>query len=97
MRMMLRVRMETQAANAGIADGSLPRGLEKVMEVLHPEAAYFGPLDGDRAAYFVFDMTDSWQLPSVLEPLFSQLNAKLDISPVMNADDLKKGLSQLAG
>jgi hypothetical protein len=96
MRMMMRIQMDTALASKGIADGSLPRGMERMMEALHPEAAYFSLLDGNRTAFIVFDMTDSWQLPPTLEPLFSELNAKIDVSPAMNVDDLKKGLSALS-
>lgn len=96
MRMMMRVQMDTETASKGIADGSMPRGLEQMMAALKPEAAYFSMLNGNRTAFIVFDMTDSWQLPPMLEPLFSQLKAKIDIGPAMNLDDLKKGLSALS-
>jgi hypothetical protein len=95
MRMMMRVQMDTEMASKGIQDGSMPAGLEKLMDALHPEAAYFSLLNGNRTAFIVFDMTDSWQLPPALEPLFRDLKAKIDVSPAMNVDDLKKGLSAL--
>jgi hypothetical protein len=97
MRTMLRVQMGNEAASRAIQDGSLPATMQKLTAMLHPEAAYFTSCDGLRTAYFVFDMTDSAQLPPIAEPLFSTLDAKIDVSPVMNADDLTKGLSQLAG
>lgn len=40
-------------------------------------------------------MKDSSDLPPIGEPFFSQLNAKVEVFPIMNAEDLKKGLSQL--
>ena len=95
MRMMMRIQMDTETASKGIADGSMPRGLEEMISALKPEAAYFSLLNGNRTAFIVFDMTDSWQLAPMLEPLFSQLKAKIDVSPAMNVDDLKKGLSAL--
>ena len=46
-------------------------------------------------AYLVFDLPDSSGIPSFAEPFFRELNANLELAPVMNGDDLQKGLSQL--
>jgi hypothetical protein len=62
---------------------------------LHPEAAYFGPENGVRTAYVVFDLHDPSQLPALTEPLFSKLKATVEMFPVMNQEDLQKGLQQL--
>jgi len=43
----------------------------------------------------VFDLKDPSQLPPISEPLFSKLNAKIQLFPVMNQEDLQKGLQQL--
>jgi len=39
-----------------------------------------------------FDMKDAAEIPGIAEPLFAGLNARIQLLPVMNADDLKKGL-----
>ncbi len=96
MRMMLKAQLGTPEATRGIQDGSLPGALKGVMELLQPEAAYFGPADGVRTAFFVFDMADPSELPRISEPLF-RLNAVVEIFPVMDQEDLQKGLSQLGG
>lgn len=41
----------------------------------------------------VFDMKDPSELPSIVEPFFMQMNAEVEITPVMDAKDLEKGLS----
>ncbi len=56
---------------------------------------YFTAFDGKRTAYLVFDMPDSSALPPFAEPFFVELNADVQVAPVMNSDDLQKGLSQL--
>ncbi len=97
MRMMLVAHLGTAAATARIEDGSLPPLMQRTMERLKPEAAYFGPNDGCRTAFIVFDMTDPSDLPEMTEPMFAELNARVDIFPVMDQDDLRRGLSQLQG
>jgi hypothetical protein len=39
-----------------------------------------------------FDMKDASEIPAIAEPLFAGLNARIQLLPVMNADDLKRGL-----
>jgi hypothetical protein len=96
MRMMLKVSMQVEAGNAGIKDGSLPRAIQSLMEQVKPEAAYFYPGgDGRRTALFVFDMKEASDIPAIVEPLFEGMNAAVALTPVMNAEDLKKGLSAL--
>ena len=95
MRVMLKATMDTEKSNEAIHSGKLPEMLQETMERLHPEAAYFGPEEGRRTCFLVFDMEDSSQLPPAAEPFFSQFNAKIEVFPVMNQDDLQKGLSQI--
>ncbi|MFF4224009.1 hypothetical protein ACX9I7_03485 [Streptomyces sp. L500] len=97
MRMLLRARLDTHTSNAGVKDGSLPRLMEKIVEELKPEAAYFAPLDGGRSCLMVFDMRDSSQLVGIGEKFFQEADAEVELNPVMNLDDLKKGLADLTG
>ncbi|MEW2127960.1 DUF3303 family protein [Streptomyces sp. NPDC007259] len=95
MRVMLRAQLDTQLANEAVKNGSLPKIMQSLMERLKPEAAYFGPSEGKRACTFVFDMQDSSLLPSIAEPLFEGLGAEIEIQPVMNTEDMQKGLAAL--
>ena len=56
---------------------------------------YFTTFDGQRTAYMVFDMPDASDMPVFAEPFFEGLEADVQLAPVMNAQDLQKGLSQL--
>lgn len=96
MRMMMKVQMDTEAASTAIADGSIPQLMQDTLGRLQPEAAYFGPENGVRTAFIVFDMQDPSQLPTISEPLFSRLKANIQVFPVMDREDLQKGLQQLA-
>lgn len=95
MRVMLRAQLDTQAANEAVKNGSLPKIMQALADRLKPEAAYFGPSEGKRCCTFVFDMQDSSLLPSLSEPLFENLGATIEIQPVMNTEDMQKGLAAL--
>lgn len=97
MRTLLKVTMEVTASNKAIMDGSLPKIMQTAMERLKPEASYFTAMDGCRTALIVFDLKDPSELPSISEIFFLNLNAKVEFSPVMNAEDLKKGLESIQG
>jgi hypothetical protein len=49
------------------------------------------------AGMIFFDMADPSQIVETVEPLFLSLNAATELVPVMNADDLRKGLAKVAG
>ncbi|WP_328769939.1 DUF3303 family protein [Streptomyces sp. NBC_00286] len=95
MRVMLKATLDTEKANEVIHSGKLQELIKSVLEKTKPEAAYFGPVDGRRTCFLIFDMKDSSELPPTGEPFFSDLNAKVEVSPIMNLEDLQKGLSQL--
>ncbi|KAB2350225.1 DUF3303 family protein [Actinomadura rudentiformis] len=92
---MLRAQLDTQVSNQALKSGKLQEVMESMMERLKPEAAYFGPSEGGRSCTFVFDMQDSSALPTLAEPLFQELGAKVEVQPVMNPEDLQKGLAGL--
>ncbi|WP_369234361.1 hypothetical protein AB5J56_21390 [Streptomyces sp. R21] len=95
MRVMLKATLDTEKANEFLQSGKMPGLLKETFDRIKPEAAYFGPSGGDRTMYLVFDMQDSSQLPPIGEPFFSQLNAKVEVAPIMNLEDLQKGLAEL--
>src|SRR4051812_29329651 len=97
MRVMLKAVMDTAAGNTVIADGSISQVIGRLVEELHPEAAYFAAEDGQRACFMVFDMTDAAQLPAISEPLFNAGGARVTVTPCMNLEDLQRGLAGVAG
>lgn len=92
MRTLVTIEMDTEAGNKAAASGEIQKVMATLFDELKPEAAYFAARDGHRAAYIVFDMTDASQIPVIAEPLFQKLSAKVSFAPVMNIDDLRKGL-----
>jgi hypothetical protein len=94
MRMMLRFTIPVEKGNQAYKDGSLGKTMETIMKKLKPEAAYFAPMDGKRAGMLFFDVAEPSQIIEAVEPLFSGLNAAVELVPVMNGDDLRKGLAK---
>jgi hypothetical protein len=96
MRTLLKVTMPVEAANKAVKDGTLAKTLKSSMEELRPEASYFYTENGQRTGLIIFDMKDASQMPSIAEPFFLNLNAAVELHPIMNMEDLKIGLEKAA-
>jgi hypothetical protein len=96
MRVMLKVSIPVAAGNKGIKDGTLPRTMGAFIEQHRPEASYFVAEGGKRTAYFFFDLKDPASIPSMAEPFFQNLDAAVECTPAMNAEDLKAGVERFA-
>ncbi|HEY8979113.1 MAG TPA: hypothetical protein VIU15_05965 [Streptomyces sp.] len=95
MRVLLKATLDTERANEAIRSGKMPQLMEEALGQLRPEAAYFTLDHGRRAAYLVLDVQDSSELPKIGEPFFLDFGAEIELTPVMNREDLARGLSQL--
>jgi hypothetical protein len=95
MRVMARIAIPAQAGNRAISDGTIGKIIQTTTERWKPEAMYFTSLGGKRCAYLIFDMPDSSDMPPFAEPLFNGLDADIDITPVMDIEDLQQGLAKL--
>jgi hypothetical protein len=94
MRVLLTAQMDTEKSNQAIADNTLPKTMSSLLEQVKPESAFFGAKDGVRTAFIVFDLKEPSDMPSVAEPLFQELGAKVTVMPVMNFDDVRTGLQK---
>jgi len=93
--MMLRWTVPVEKGNAMVEDGSMETVIKDVVEMTKPEAAYFFAEGGERAGMLFFDLKASSDIPRIAETLFREAGAALEFIPVMNAEDLKKGLGSL--
>ena len=88
MRMMVKAIFPVEQANKGITSGSLGDTMGSILDDLKPEAPYCGLQEGARTAFFVVNITESSELPRIVEPLFLAFNASVECFPVMIPDDL---------
>jgi hypothetical protein len=90
MRMLLKVSIPVETGNAAAKAGVLGSTIQRILEEIKPEAAYFAEDNGERTGYIFFDMKESTQLPAVAEPWFLAFNAKITVRPAMTPQDLAK-------
>jgi hypothetical protein len=95
MRMMMKVLMDVDAANRAIKEGILPKVIEGFATGAKPEGMWFIAEGGKRCMIAVFDMVSTAQIPSLAEPFFEAVGAAIELTPAMDAADLKTALSAL--
>ena len=94
MRVMIRFSLSVATGNELLRSGKLQKVFDRLLTELKPEAGYFYPNEnGERSGFFVIDLTDSSQIAETVEKLFFGLEAKVNLVPVMNGNDLTKALS----
>jgi hypothetical protein len=96
MRTMMRWTVPVERGNESVIDGTMPKTIEWLLKELKPESAYFFPEGGERSGLVVFDMVNPSQIVEIAERLFEALDAAVEFSPVMNRDDLMKGLKKIS-
>lgn len=66
--------------------------MERAIADLKPEATYFTAMDGQRTSLMFFDLADVSDIPMIGERFFFGVNAGIELTPAMTAEDLRKGL-----
>jgi hypothetical protein len=94
MRLMLKFTIPVDKGNQTAKDGTLGAAIDALIEQTNPEAAYFSLDGGERAGMIFFEVDDQARLTELNEPLFAAVDAAIHISPVLNLDDLRRGLSK---
>jgi len=88
----MKVSIPVENGNDAARKGVLGSTIQKILESVKPEAAYFAEDNGLRTGYIFFEMTESSQIPAMAEPWFLAFNAKVTIRPAMTPQDLADGM-----
>jgi hypothetical protein len=97
MRFLMHVSFPVDTFSEALRNGSVGQKLQRILEEIKPEAAYFCAEDGKRAGYFVIDMKETSEMPKFAEPFFLHFNAAVNLMPTMTPQDLQKaGLDKIA-
>lgn len=90
MRMLLQVEFPPEPFNTLVRKGTAGSMLGKIVEELHPEAAYFTESHGHRSAMLVVDVNQPSDVPRFAEPFFLHFHADCRFRIVMGPEDLQK-------
>jgi hypothetical protein len=93
MRLMLKFTIPVGKGNEAAADGTIGQAIERLVDAVNAEAAYFTLINGKRGGLIFFEESDPARLPAINEPVFATLDASIEIVPVLTLDDIKRGLS----
>ena len=91
MKVLMNVRIPHRPFNAAVKDGSAGSKLNRILEAVKPEAAYFTEHQGQRGAVLIVDMPDASKIPALAEPWFLTFEADVEFRIAMLPEDLKKG------
>jgi hypothetical protein len=86
----MKVSIPVESGNAAAREGTLGSTIESICSQMRPEATYFTDENGQRTGFLFFDLKDSSQIPEMAEPWFLAFNARVEMHPCMNTEDLKK-------
>jgi hypothetical protein len=97
MRVMLRMQIPVEAGTQALRAGRIGPLMQDLMDRVKPEAAYFHVQNGMRGGSLVFDLESPALMPAIMEPLYQELNASVEVIPVMTVEDMQKALSDVQG
>ncbi len=92
MRCLMKVNIPVDTGNEAALKGTLGSTIESILSDLRPESVYFAEDNGLRTGYIFFDLKEPSQIPAIAEPWFLAFNARIELHPAMNMEDLKKAV-----
>lgn len=89
MKMLLMVEFPHEPFNALVRSGKVGEIMNRILETIKPEAAYFTEHDGMRSGIFLIDIVDPSEIPGYAEPFFLNFQANCKLRVVMSPQDLQ--------
>jgi hypothetical protein len=88
--MLMHVQFPPEPFNAAVRDGSVGSKIQRILESIQPEAAYFSEHNGRRGGTFVVNVDSPSDIPAFAEPLFLTFNAEVEFRIAMTPEDLSR-------
>ena len=88
MRMLMYVSFPLEPFNSAVRDGSIGQKMQRILEAIKPEAAYFSEQNGRRGGTLVVDVKDPSDVPKLAEPWFLTFDAEVHFRVAMTPADL---------
>ena len=88
MRMLMHVELPLEPFNTAVRDGSVGQKMQRILEAIKPEAAYFSEHNGRRGGTLIVNVNDPSDVPSFAEPWFLTFNASVEFRVAMTPEDL---------
>ncbi len=96
MRMLMHVQFPLEPFNTAVRDGTAGEKIQRILEAIKPEAAYFSEQDGKRGCTLVVSVNSPSDVPALAEPFFLTFNAAVEFRIAMTPEDLASaGLDKL--
>jgi hypothetical protein len=89
MKMLLTVEFPLEPFNTFVRDGTIGPKIDRVLEFIKPESAYFTEQDGARGGIFLVDVGSASDVPKFAEPFFLVFQASCKFRIAMSAQDLQ--------
>jgi len=90
MRMLMHVQFPPEPFNSAVRDGSAGPKIQKILEAIRPEAAYFSEHHGRRGGTFVVNVNSPSDVPMLAEPFFLTFDAEVEFRIAMTPEDLAR-------
>jgi hypothetical protein len=88
MRMLMHLQFPLEPFNTAVRDGSAGPKIQKILDAIKPEAAYFCDNNGHRGGTLVVNLNQASDIPALAEPWFLTFNAHVELRVVMTPEDL---------
>jgi len=96
MKMLLTVEFPLEPFNSLVKSGKVGETIQRILDTLKPETAYFSEQEGKRGGIFIVDVQNPSDVPFFAEPFFLNFQASCKFRVLMSPEDLQKaGLEEL--
>jgi hypothetical protein len=91
MKYLLEATIPNDAGNRNLMSGKLLQDFQRYIDEVKPQAVY-AAADGQRTIFFLVDLSNPEDLPSILEPLWIDLEADIRALPVLDGAEFERAI-----